>query len=61
VSGSLQVTSPIHARYFVNNKEKEEEEEGVAAEEPALFPSARWPTAETTTVLCVPYLYLMAL
>jgi hypothetical protein len=42
------------------NKE-EEEEEGVAAGEPALYPSAREPTAETTTVLFAPYLYSMAL
>jgi hypothetical protein len=51
--------SLIHARYCVNNKV--EKEEGVAAGEPALYPSARWPTAETMTVLSAPYLYSMAL
>jgi hypothetical protein len=42
-------------------EEEEEEEEGVAAGEPTLYPSARWPTAETTTVLSAPYLYSMEL
>jgi hypothetical protein len=40
---------------------EEEEEEGVAAGEPALYPSARYPTAETTTMLSAPYLYSMEL
>jgi hypothetical protein len=55
--------SPIHAHYCVKTKEEEEEEEeeGVAAGEPTLYPSARWPTAETTTVLSAPYLYSMEL
>jgi hypothetical protein len=45
----------------VSTRKEEEEEEGVAAGEPALYPSARWLTAETTTVLSSPYLYSMAL
>jgi hypothetical protein len=55
-----RLRAPFYARNWVNNKE-EEEEEGVAAGEPALYPSARWPTAETTTVLSAPCLYSMAL
>jgi hypothetical protein len=51
-----------HATASTNKEEEEEEgEEGDAAGEPALYPSARWPTAETTTVLSAPYLYSMAL
>jgi hypothetical protein len=52
------VYEPIHARYCVNNKE---EEGGVAAGESTLYPSERWPTAETTTVLSAPYLYSKAI
>jgi hypothetical protein len=50
-----------HATASTTKEEEEEQEEGVAAGEPALYPSARWPTAETTTVLSAPYLYSMEL
>jgi hypothetical protein len=50
-----------HATASTTKEEEEQQEEGVAAGEPALYPSARWPTAETTTVLSAPYLYSMEL
>jgi hypothetical protein len=50
-----------HATASTTKEEEEEEEEGVAAGEPTLYPSARWPTAETTTVLSALYLYSMEL
>jgi hypothetical protein len=50
-----------HAAASTKKDEEEEEEEGVAAGEPALYPSARWTTAETTTVLSAPYLYSIEL
>jgi hypothetical protein len=50
-----------HATASTTKEKEEEQEEGVAAGEPALYPSARWPTAETTTVLSAPYLYSMEL
>jgi hypothetical protein len=46
-----------HATASTTKEEEEEQEEGVAAGESALYPSARWPTAETTTMLSAPYLY----
>jgi hypothetical protein len=51
----------MHATASTTKEEEEEQEEGVAAGEPALYPSARWPTAETTTMLSALYLYAMEL